>query len=209
MNPVAAPSAPRLNVRIHPTADVAESASLGEGTAIWNYSKVANGASLGRNCKVGSGAYIDVDVEIGDNCKIHNRVLVHEGAVIESGVFLGPGTVITNDMWPRAITPDGELKSGNDWEVGPVRVCYGASVGAGSIILPNVTIGRFALVGAGSVVTRDVPDYALVVGHPARQVGWACECGHKLAAEQATWRCPACNRVYDLPSVPASRGPNS
>jgi len=179
---------------IHSTAEVSPQATIGEGTRIWHQAQVRERARLGRNCIIGKGVYIDFDVQIGDNVKLQNGVFAYHGATIEDGVFLGPGVILTNDKNPRAINPDGSLKSDADWEVGPITIKYGASVGTGSIVLPNVTVGRFSLVGAGSVVTRDVPDQALVVGVPARQIGWVCTCGRKLAEQRegghAVWVCP-------------------
>ena len=181
-------------VTIHPSADVSPQATIGEGTKIWHQAQVRERARLGKNCIIGKGAYIDFDVVVGDNVKMQNGVFAYHGATIEDGVFLGPGVILTNDKIPRAINPDGSLKSDADWEVGPIRIEYGASIGAGSIILPNVTVGRFALVGAGSIVTRDVPDHALVWGAPARQVGYVCRCGRKLDERdeggRRVWVCP-------------------
>lgn len=168
------------NVCIHPTADVASDAVIGEGTRIWNQAQVRERASLGAECTIGKSAYIDTDVVIGSRVKIQNNVSVYHGVTIEDGVMVGPHVCFCNDMLPRAITPQGQLKGQDDWVVGPTHVCYGASIGAGSIILPNVTIGRFALIGAGSVVTRSVPAYGLVYGNPARLHGYVCACGHRL-----------------------------
>src|SRR5215217_3679629 len=133
------------DIYIHPTADVSPKAILGEGTRVWHEVQIREGAVLGRNCIVGKGVYIDFGVQIGDNVKIQNRSSVYHGTTLEDGVFVGPHVIFTNDKLPRAITPDGTLKSDDDWEVGPIRVCYGASLGAGAIILPGVTIGRWAL----------------------------------------------------------------
>jgi acetyltransferase-like isoleucine patch superfamily enzyme len=186
------------NIILHPTSDVSERATIGEGTRIWHEAQVREDARLGANCIVGKGVYIDFGVQIGDNVKIQNRASVYHGTTIEDGVFIGPHVVFTNDRVPRAITPDGELKRDDDWVVGETRVRYGASIGAGSIILPGLTIGRFALVGAGSVVTRDVPDHAIVVGNPAKRIGFACVCGQKLERRDAEGICPACGRSYVL-----------
>ncbi|HLF27248.1 MAG TPA: acyltransferase [Anaerolineae bacterium] len=182
------------NVIIHPTAEVSSQALIGAGTRVWHQAQVREGARLGRNCIVGKGVYIDFGVSVGDNVKLQNGVYVYHGATVEDGVFLGPGVILTNDANPRAINPDGSLKSDADWQIGPITIRYGASIGAGSIVLPNVTVGRFALVGAGSVVTRDVPDHAIVVGAPARPIGYACRCGLKLnevvEAGRTAWVCP-------------------
>ncbi len=191
------------SVKIHPTANVSDRATIGAGTMIWNQSQVREDARIGEECILGKDVYIDFSVEIGDRVKIQNGVLVYHGVTIESGVFLGPGVLFTNDKKPRAINPDGSLKGNDDWLVGKIRVCYGAAIGAGAVILPDVTIGRFALVGAGAVVTRDVPDHGLVVGNPARLVGYVCKCAEKLkVAPDGTLACPVCGETY--PSLIAS-----
>lgn len=189
--------------RVHPTAEVAESAEIGPNCRIWHQAQVRERARLGANCIIGKGVYIDFDVQIGDNVKIQNRSSVYHGTTLEAGVFVGPHAIFTNDKLPRAINPDGSLKADDDWVVGPIRVQYGASVGAGAIILPGVTIGRWALVGSGAVVTHDVPDYGIVVGNPARLVGHACPCGHRLAHVGSTLGhrlliCPNCGREVEL-----------
>jgi acetyltransferase-like isoleucine patch superfamily enzyme len=186
---------------IHPTADVSPHAIIGAGTRIWHQAQVRERARIGQNCIVGKGAYIDFDVAIGDNVKIQNGVFVYHGVTIEDGVFIGPRVCFANDMYPRAITPEGQLKTDADWEVGRTLVRFGASLGAGAIVLPNVTIGRFAMVGAGALVTRDVPDHGLVLGSPARLAGYVCRCGRRLRArggDHSRMDCPACSRSYDL-----------
>jgi acetyltransferase-like isoleucine patch superfamily enzyme len=189
---------------IHPTAEVSPKAQIGEGTRIWHHAQVREGAKIGRNCIIGKNVYIDFDVTIGDNVKIQNNASVYHGATIEDGVFIGPHACLTNDKIPRAITPAGELKGSQDWEVGRILVKYGASIGAGAVILPNVTIGRFAMVGAGAVVTRDVPDHGLVVGNPARLVGYVCRCGRRLRLQGVRGQkmlmvCEVCNEEYEFP----------
>jgi acetyltransferase-like isoleucine patch superfamily enzyme len=191
---------------IHPTADVSPHARIGHGTRIWHQAQVRERAQIGANCIVGKGAYIDFDVRIGDNVKIQNGVFVYHGVTLEDGVFVGPRVCFTNDMFPRAITPDGALKTDTDWEVGSILVRYGASLGAGAIILPDVTIGRFALVGAGAVVTKDVPDHGLVLGSPARLVGYVCACARRLRERErhgdlSLLECPACAASYELPAL--------
>ena len=136
-------------------------------------------------------------MKIGDNVKIQNSALIYHGATLEDGVFIGPQVCLTNDRRPRAITSDGRLKGNDDWEVGPILIKYGASIGAGSLILPNVTVGRFALVGTGAVVTRDVPDHALVVGVPARVVGYVCHCGRTMEQQGRIWHCKVDNWTYE------------
>jgi UDP-2-acetamido-3-amino-2,3-dideoxy-glucuronate N-acetyltransferase len=188
---------------IHPTAEVSPHAEIGPGTRIWHQAQVRERARIGANCIVGKGAYIDFDVQIGDNVKIQNGVFVYHGVTIEDGVFVGPRVCFTNDTFPRAITPDGTLKTDADWEVGKILVRYGASLGAGSIILPDVIVGRFALVGAGAVVTRNVPDHGLVLGNPARLVGYVCRCGRRLRERQRRGEllvmdCAVCETTYEL-----------
>lgn len=187
----------RKEVRIHATAEVSDLAEIGPGTSIWHQCQVREGVKIGANCILGKGVYVDFDVEIGDNVKIQNGVFVYHGTTIGSGVFVGPGVIFTNDKIPRAINPDGSLKGAEDWQVGPIQIGYGASIGAGAIILPGVTVGAFSLVGAGAVVTRDVSDQALVIGNPARRVGYVCKCGAKLVERrQGIYDCPQCSEQY-------------
>ncbi len=185
---------------IHSTAEVSPKAHIGEGTRIWHQAQVREGVVIGDNCIVGKAVYIDFDVKVGSNVKIQNGAMLYHGLTVEDGVFIGPQACMTNDVYPRAITPEGQLKVNDDWEVGPILICYGASIGARSVILPNVTIGRWALVAAGAVVTRSVPDHGLAVGVPARLVGYVCRCGHRLQNFGAEWRCPADGWTF----VPAS-----
>jgi UDP-2-acetamido-3-amino-2,3-dideoxy-glucuronate N-acetyltransferase len=188
---------------IHPSADISPSAMIGQGTHIWHQAQVREHAQLGRNCIVGKGAYIDSGVTIGDNVKIQNGAFIYHGVTIEDGVFIGPRACFTNDMFPRAITVEGALKTDADWQVCTTLVRYGASIGAGAVVLPDLIIGRFALVGAGAVVTRSVPDYGLVVGNPARLIGFACRCGQRLPERERhgdllLLDCPACQSHYEL-----------
>lgn len=155
---------------IHPTADISAEAVIGDDTNIWNWSQVRPGAVIGSHCNIGTGVYIDKDVIIGDNVKIQNNVSVYHGVTIEDGVFVGPHVCFTNDRYPRAVTADFQPASEADWTVSPIKVCRGAAIGANSTILPGVTIGEGAMVGAGSVVTKDVQPYTLVVGNPARML---------------------------------------
>jgi acetyltransferase-like isoleucine patch superfamily enzyme len=189
--------------RIHPTADVSERAVVGDGTSIWNQAQVREGARIGRNCVVSKNVYVDTDVVVGDNVKVQNNVSLYHGVTIEDGVFIGPHVCFTNDKLPRAINPDGSPKTDDDWVVGPILVRHGASLGANSTILPGVTIGRWAVVGSGSVVTRDVADHDVVVGNPARRVGSACVCGQPLrdAADGTPFAgdCPGCGRAFPPP----------
>ncbi|MEO6058464.1 MAG: acyltransferase [Candidatus Limnocylindria bacterium] len=166
--------------RIHPSADVADTATIGSGTSIWHGAQVREGARIGSDCVIGKNVYIDAGVVIGDRVKIQNNVSAYAGVTVEDGVFIGPHVCFTNDKVPRAVNPDGSLKTDADWEVSATLVRAGAALGANSTILPGVTIGRWAMVGSGSVVTRNLADYELAVGNPARRVGSACPCGQPL-----------------------------
>ena len=185
---------------MHPTADVSDGATIGDGTKVWHQAQVREGAVVGRDCILGKGSYVDRDVRIGDFCKLQNGVFVFHGFRLEDGVFLGPGVMLLNDKHPRAINPDGSPKSDADWEVSEGVVGYGAAIGGGAVVLPGVRIGRMALVGAGAVVTKDVPERGIVAGNPARLRGYACDCGHTLDRRNARLACPHCGRDYDLPA---------
>jgi len=175
---------------VEPSADVARDAVLGAGTRVWHLAQVREAARLGEECVVGRGAYVGPGVVVGDRCKLQNAALVYEPAVLEDGVFVGPAAVLTNDLRPRAVTPDGALKSAADWTAVGVVLRAGASVGARAVCVAPVEVGRWAMVAAGAVVTRDVPDHALVAGVPARRIGWVGAAGSRLVAEGELWRCP-------------------
>ncbi|MCG2800435.1 MAG: N-acetyltransferase [Cellulomonas sp.] len=180
-----------------PSADVDPRATIGEDTKVWHLAQVREDAVVGSQCIVGRGAYIGPGVQVGDRCKIQNYALVYEPAVLEDGVFVGPAVVFTNDYFPRAVTVDGDLKSADDWHAVGVTVRTGASIGARSVCVAPVTIGRWALVAAGSVVTKDVPDFALVAGVPARRVRWVGRSGEPLTqVDDTTWRCPRTGESY-------------
>lgn len=188
-----------MTKRIVPTAQVASDATIGEGSSIWDYAQIREGASLGENCIVGRGAYIDAGVSLGDNCKVQNYALVYEPADIANGVFIGPAAVLTNDQWPRAINPDGTLKSASDWDAVGVTIKEGAAIGARAVCVAPVTIGAWATIGSGAVVTRDVPDYALMVGVPARRIGWVGRAGVRLEPvpnKTGGWVCPQTGETY-------------
>jgi acetyltransferase-like isoleucine patch superfamily enzyme len=185
--------------RIADTADVSPDALIGDGTAIWHLAQVREGAVLGEACGVGRGAYIGPGVRIGRNVKIQNYALVYEPAVVGDGAFIGPAAVFTNDHYPRSVNPDGSVKSGHDWEPVGVTLLEGASVGARSVCVAPVTVGRWALVAAGATVIRDVPDFALVVGTPARRVGWVGRAGVPLTQAEddaGEWVCPQTGERY-------------
>jgi acetyltransferase-like isoleucine patch superfamily enzyme len=180
-----------------PSADVDERARLGDGTTVWHLAQVREGATLGPDCIVGRGAYIGPDVRIGARVKLQNYALVYEPAVLEDGVFVGPAAVLTNDTYPRSVDADGTLKRGGDWQAKGVTVRTGAAIGARAVIVAGVTIGRWALVAAGAVVTRDVPDFALVAGVPARRTRWVGRAGVPLVVESGDrLRCPETGAAY-------------
>ena len=185
------------SARISASADVDERASIGEGTQVWDLVQVREEASIGARCVIGRGAYVGPGVIVGDRCKIQNYALVYEPAVLADGVFIGPAVVLTNDLFPRAVTPTGELKSADDWDSVGVVVREGAAIGARSVCVAPITIGRWAMVAAGSVVTKDVPDFALVVGVPARRVGWVGRAGVPLDdIGGGRFRCPRTAQTY-------------
>lgn len=183
--------------RILPTADVDETAELGAGTTVWHLAQIRENARLGRDCIIGRGAYVGPDVVIGDGVKLQNYALVYEPARLEDGVFIGPGAILTNDMYPRSLDVSGKLKRPDDWHALGVVVREGASLGARAVVVAGCTIGRWALVAAGAVVTRDVPDFALVAGTPARRIRWVGRAGVPLdEAGDHVWRCPLTNELY-------------
>ena len=189
-----------MTARIVDSADVSPEAQVGDGSSVWHLAQVREGAVLGENCIIGRGAYVGPGVRLGDNCKLQNYALVYEPAVLEDGVFVGPAVVFTNDHYPRAVTPDGTLKRGDDWEAVGVTVRQGASIGARSVCIAPVTVGRWALVAAGSVVNRDVPDFALVAGVPAKRLRWVGKAGVPLERDpdggEGSWVCPETGEKY-------------
>ncbi len=186
-----------MATRIVDSAEVDPRATIGDGSSVWHLAQVREGAVLGQNCIVGRGAYVGTGVLIGDNVKIQNYALVYEPAVLESGVFIGPAVVLTNDHYPRSVNPDGTLKSGHDWEPVGVTIREGASIGARSVCVAPVVIGRWALIAAGSVVVADVPDFALMAGVPARRLRWVGRAGVPLEADGVDeFRCPTTGARY-------------
>ncbi|MFE4197816.1 acyltransferase [Paenarthrobacter sp. NPDC056912] len=178
------------------SADVSDKAVIGDGSKIWHLAQVREQAELGVNCIVGRGAYIGTGVKMGDNCKVQNYALVYEPAELEAGVFIGPAVVLTNDTYPRAVSPDGSLKSAHDWEPVGVTIREGASIGARAVCVAPVTIGRWATVAAGAVVAKDVPDFALMVGVPAKRHGWVGKAGIPLQRSGENWVCPETGATY-------------
>lgn len=188
-----------LVVRVVDSADVAADAVIGDGSSVWHLAQVREDAVLGENCIVGRGAYIGTGVRMGANCKVQNYALVYEPAVLGDGVFIGPAAVLTNDTYPRAVNPDGSLKSAHDWEPVGVTIGRGAAIGARAVCVAPVTIGQWAMVAAGAVVTRDVPAHALVAGVPARQLGWVSRAGARLEEDaEGRYRCPLTDERYVL-----------
>jgi len=174
------------------SADVDERATLGSGTTVWHLAQIREDAVVGQGCTIGRGAYVGPGVQVGDGCKLQNYSLVYEPAVLEDGVFIGPAVVLTNDLYPRAVTPDGAVKTADDWQAVGVTVRTGAAIGARAVCVAPVTVGRWATVAAGAVVTADVPDFALVAGVPARRIRWVGRAGVPLERTgPQSWRCPA------------------
>lgn len=188
----------QVNVQILGSADIDPTAQIGEGSSVWHLAQVRDHAQIGQECTIGRGAYIGSGVRIGARCKVQNYALVYEPAVLENGVFIGPAAVLTNDTFPRAVNPDGSLKSAHDWVPVGVVVREGASIGARAVCVAPVVIGRWATVAAGAVVTRDVPDFALVAGVPARQMGWVGRAGVRLEdLGEGRWWCPMNGDEYE------------
>ena len=176
----------RSGVFIHPTAEVDKNAKIGKGTKIWHQAQVRENVKIGKNCNIGKGVYIDKGVKIGNNVKIQNYVSVYYGVIIEDDAFIGPSVTFTNDKYPRS------------WIWDESRVCKtyikkGASIGANATVVCDVTVGEYAMIGAGSVVTRDVPRQGLVQGNPAKLIGFVCVCGKRLDKDM---KCPVCGKQY-------------
>jgi UDP-2-acetamido-3-amino-2,3-dideoxy-glucuronate N-acetyltransferase len=188
-----------MSSRISNLASVSNSAVLGIGVTIWDFSKVRENSTIGDSTLIGDHVYIDVNVKIGKNCKIQNSSMLFDPCRLHDGVFIGPGVILTNDRNPRSITSLGVKKSAKDWVKTGVEVLIGASIGAGAICIAPVKIGRWSMIGAGSVVTKNVPDFALVLGNPARQVGWVGKAGERLdLINDLFYLCPLTNEKYVL-----------
>jgi UDP-2-acetamido-3-amino-2,3-dideoxy-glucuronate N-acetyltransferase len=172
---------------LHPTAILEDGAFLGPGSKVWHYSHIMRGSRIGANCNIGRNVLIGPDAAVGSGCRIQNNISIFKGITLEDEVFCGPSMVFTNVFNPRAFIP-------RMHELRLTLVRRGAALGAGCVIVCGVTIGQYAFVAAGAVVTRQVPAYALVMGNPARQQGWVCWCGVKLTAQLV---CPACGRSYE------------
>jgi UDP-2-acetamido-3-amino-2,3-dideoxy-glucuronate N-acetyltransferase len=189
VRPAEEADAPTPDVFIHPTAIVEKGAAIGPGTRIWHLSHVRQGGRIGAGCSIGFSVYVEEGVVIGDRCKVQNHVSIYRGVVLQDEVFVGPSATFTNDLYPRANPPE--------WEVVPTLVRRGASIGASATVVCGVEIGAWAMVGAGAVVTADVPAHGLVLGAPARLRGWVCVCGRVLArvAEPIPEACTHCGRT--------------
>ena len=178
-----------MNYFVHESSYIDEGVTIGSGTKIWHFCHIQKGAFIGRNCSLGQNVNISNNVKIGNGVKIQNNVTVYEGVEIEDYVFCGPSMVFTNDLTPRSKYPKGP----KNYKKTVVK--YGASIGGNATIVCGNIIGQWALIAAGAVVTKDVPDYALMMGVPARQVGWVCECGIPLIKDLS---CQECGREYIL-----------
>lgn len=185
------------NVFIHELAVVDDGAEIGDGTKIWHFAHIRGTAKIGKNCNISKGVYVDAGVTIGNNVKIQNGVSVYHGVTVEDDVFLGPHMVFTNDLYPRSVS--------DSWEVSETLVKRGASIGANAVIVCNTVLGEYCMVGSGSVVTKDVPDYGLAVGNPARLIGFVCKCGRPLHQEvlktddSVIYRCGFCDEEITIP----------
>ncbi|HOW57450.1 MAG TPA: acyltransferase, partial [Smithellaceae bacterium] len=180
----------RESLFIHPTAQIDNNVKIGTGTKIWHFSHIIAGSKIGENCSIGQNVVIGPDVTVGNGCKIQNNVSVYKGVTLEDYVFCGPSCVFTNVINPRS-----EIKRIS--EIKPTLVKKGATLGANCTIVCGNTIGSYAFIAAGAVVTGDVPDFALMLGNPARQKGWMCHCGNNLNAK---YQCPKCGSIYILKS---------
>lgn len=183
--------------RLDPSAEVSPEATIGDGTVVWGLAQVREGAVVGAECIVSRGAYIGAGVRLGDRVKVQNLAQVYEPAMVEDGVFIGPAAVLTNDLYPRAIRPDGSRVDPSHWQPVGVTLRRGCSVGARAVCVAPLEVGRWAMVAAGSVVVDDVPDFALVAGTPARRIGWVGPAGRRLVQERgAGWRCPVTGALF-------------
>lgn len=187
---------------VHPTAVVDQTATIGDGTHVWHFVHIREDATIGKDCVLGHAVYIGKGVQIGNHVKLENRANVYQGVTIEDDVFVGPHVTFTNDPYPRSHR--------NNWKIVPTLVKKGASIGAGAAVLCGVTIGEHAMIGAGSVVTKDIPPYARAYGNPARIRGFVCTCGRSLTKEKEeqtyiSMKCPSCAKTYPIPRTDYSK----
>ncbi len=188
-----------MAARISSNASVSNQAYLAKTVSVWEFSQVRENVKIEENTIIGSFVYIDANVEIGKNCKIQNRALLFDSAVLHDGVFIGPGVILTNDKNPRAVSPSKVLKNTEDWSKVGVEIFEGASIGSGAICVAPIKIGKWAMIGAGAVVTKNVPDFALIVGNPARQIGWVGKSGLKLeTTDDQNYTCPILGTTFQL-----------
>ncbi|NHI83618.1 MAG: N-acetyltransferase [Candidatus Thorarchaeota archaeon] len=187
------------DIFVHPLAVVDEGAQLGNGTRVWHFAHIRGTAKIGDNCNIGKDVYVDADVIIGNNVKIQNGVSVYHGVTIEDDVFCGPHMTFTNDLYPRAFA--------EEWKVAKTVVKRGASIGAHATIVGNTILGEYCMVASGAVITKNVPDHGLVMGNPARLVGFVCKCGKPLKGKptiertSVTFQCATCNEKVTIPKT--------
>lgn len=179
----------KKNYFVHKSSYVDKGVNIGKGTKIWHFCHILEGSTIGKDCKIGQNVVIGPDAIVGDNVKIQNNVSVYKGVVLEDDVFCGPSCVFTNVFNPRSAVPRMD-------EIRPTLVKKGASIGANATIICGHVIGKNAFIGAGAVVTKDVPAYAIIYGNPAKQHGWMCECGEKLDFKSGRARCAACGKIF-------------
>jgi UDP-2-acetamido-3-amino-2,3-dideoxy-glucuronate N-acetyltransferase len=210
---------------IDPAADVEPGVAIGDGTIVGPRTRVSHGASVGGQVTIGRDVLVEPDVSIGDRATIEHGALLYRGVAVGDDVYVGPGAILTNDRYPRAVTSTGDVLREGERAIRPVQLERGASIGAGAVVVAGVTVGPWAMVGAGAVVTRDVPGHALVVGSPARRIGWVCQCGEPLLdsngdradaepgryATHQDLSCAGCGRVFvyvpDAESLEERSGP--
>ena len=190
------------NVYVDSTAIIDNGVRIGGGTKVWHYVHIMEDAQIGKECVIADYVYVGRGVKIGNNVKVENRATVYEGVTIEDKVFVGPHVTFTNDLYPRSFK--------NDWKILPTLVKEGSSIGAKTVIICGTTIGKYAMIGAGSVVTENIPSHALVYGNPARIRAFVCMCGRKLEIEEKTknhvsMTCPVCNKKYKIPQEDYAR----
>ena len=181
---------------VHPTAIVEKTAKIGAGTNVWHFVHIREDAEIGQECVLGHSVYVGKDAKIGNHVKLENRATIYQGVTIEDNVFVGPHVTFTNDLYPRSHS--------TDWKITPTLVKKGASIGASAVIICGITIGDHAMIGAGSIVTKDIPPHALAYGNPAKIKGFVCRCGRTLTKgeeshQRILMRCPSCNEKYEIP----------
>jgi len=192
---------------IHRSAFVDDRAILGDGVSVWANAQVREFAQIGARSSLGIGAYVGPGVVMGSDCKIQNSAMIYEPAHLADGVFIGPGVILTNDRHPRAVTPQGIQKAAADWDAVGVSIAYGASVGAGAICVAPISIGQWATIAAGAVVTTDVAPHAIMAGVPAKRIGWVGRLGVPLQKVGDDWRCPVSGDLYEETGAGVIRRP--